>query len=171
MKIEDFINRLDQTTNDILETTKNCSLEMLNFKRENSWSVLEILEHIYLTDKVIFTIISKPTTELSSTNEIIGNKNLKVIMIDQRTQRKIISPEILKPKGEIKDLNTFEKVFLTQRETLKDDLKTGKLLIDNRIHKHPFMNDMTISDWLNFTIYHTQRHTEQIKDNLNRIEL
>lgn len=168
MNIKEFSDRLDQTSKNILEATKNCSPEQLAFKKDNSWSLLEILEHIYLTDKVIFTIISKPSAEFSTTCEIIGDNNLQVILIEQRADKKIISPEILRPKGDIKDWKIFEQVFVAQRESLKEELKTGKLLVDNRIHKHPLMNDMTITDWLNFTIHHTQRHLEQIKDNLTQ---
>lgn len=164
MDINDFIERLNSTTNTILQIAKSCSLEQLHFKQGNSWSILEILEHLYLTDRIIYTIISRPSSDMNSSAEIIGNDKIKRLIVEQRNQRKVITPEILKPKGEMKDLITFENAFLVERETLKENLTTGKIVVDNRIHKHPVLNEMTITDWLNFTVHHSQRHIEQIKD-------
>jgi hypothetical protein len=171
MDIKDFIDRLNYTTNDILRIVKTCSLEQLNFKQGESWSIFEILEHLLLTDRLIYAIVSRPSSDMNSSAEIIGNEKIKRLMVEQRNRRKVIAPEILKPKREIKDLNTFEKDFLVQRERLKDDITTGKIVIDNRIHKHPFLNEMTITDWLNFTVHHSQRHIDQIKDILTLIKI
>lgn len=85
------------------------------------------------------------------------------MVVGFRTNR-LVSPEILRPKGNIADVATFEKMFVEQRELIKQDLRSGKIIVDHRVHKHPFLGDFTISDWLNFLIYHTQRHLEQIKD-------
>lgn len=166
MDNKEFIDRLNKTTNDILQTVKPCSPEQLHFKQEGRWNILEILEHICLTDKVIYTIISRPSIDTNPSTEIVGNDRMKKILVEQRDQR-INAPEFLKPKGEIKDLNSFEKTFLAQRETFKNDISTGKIVVDNRVHKHPLLNEMTITDWLNLTIHHTQRHIEQIKDIIN----
>lgn len=169
MDIKDFIDRLNYTTNDILIIAKTCSLEQLNVKQGESWSVSEILEHLFITDKVIYELISRPSSDISSSAEIIGNERMKMLMVEQRNQRRVISPEMFRPKGEIKDWNTFEKGFLEQREKLKADITAGIIVVDNRIHKHPFLNEMTITDWLNFTVYHSQRHIDQIKDILKNI--
>ena len=39
-----------------------------------------------------------------------------------------------------------------------------QLVIDNRVHKHPSLGEMTVSDWLWFMIRHTERHLEQVKE-------
>jgi hypothetical protein len=169
MDIKDFIDKLNGTTNDILQTVKPCSLEQLNFKQGESWSTFEILEHLFITDIVIYSMLSRPSSDMSASAEIIGNERMKRLMVEQRNQRRVTSPEIFRPKGVIKDLNLFEKDFLAQRERLKDDLTIGKIVVDNRTHKHPFLNEMTIMDWLNFTIHHSQRHLDQIKDILKSI--
>ena len=129
--------------------------------------MLEVLEHIYLTDRIIHTIVSRPSDDKSSSEEIIGDDKMKNILVEQRTSKKVSAPEILKPKGSIKDLDTFENIFLAQRKAFKEDIVAGNIIIDNRIHKHPLLNEMTIADWLNFTVHHTQRHIEQIKEIIN----
>lgn len=169
MDNKDFINRLDDTTNDIIHTAKTCSLEQLSFKEDESWSISEILEHLLITDRVVYEIISRPSRDMNPSDEIIGNEKMQRLMVDQRKQRRVVSPETFQPKGEITDLNTFVKTFLVQRERLKNDLTTGKIVVDNRINRHPFLNEMTITDWLNFTVHHSQRHVDQIKDILQNV--
>lgn len=163
MDLENFVENLDHTTNTVLQVAKDCSPEQLHFKEAGKWSVLEILEHLYLTDRVIFTIISRPSETISPSSEIVGNEALQKILVEKRGH-KIISPDMLQPKGEIKDLDALVNLFTSQRETLKKDLLGNKIVIDNRVHKHPFLGEMTIADWLNFTIHHTQRHLEQINE-------
>lgn len=163
MDNKDFIKKLDETTNDILKLAENCSREQLNYKQGVGWNILEIIEHLYLTDNVIYTVISRPSETIHSSSEIIGKETMQKILIEKRS-RKITTPDVLQPKGEIKDLTTLVDIFISQRETWKRDLSTGKISIDNRVHMHPIMGKMTIVDWLNFTVHHTQRHIEQVKD-------
>jgi hypothetical protein len=167
MELEKFIERLDHTTNTVLQVANECPPEQLHVKEEGKWSVLEIIEHLYLTDKVIFTIISRPSETIHPDSEIIGNDKLQKILIEQR-RRKISSPAMLQPKGEMKDLNALLQLFIHQRESLKNDLLRNTITIDNRVHHHPLLGAMTIADWLNFTTHHTQRHLEQIKDIVSR---
>ncbi len=166
MNSNDFITRLNETTNDILHTVNKCTIEQLNYKQGESWNILGIIEHLYLTDKVIYTIISRPSETINSSTEIVGKEALQKIMLEQRS-KKITSPDFLKPKGEIKDLTILIDMLVNQRDAWKNSLSTSEISIDNRVHKHPLLGEMTISDWLNFAIHHTQRHTEQIKDIMN----
>ena len=122
-----------------------------------------ILEHIYLTDKIVIAIINRPTEKLHTDEEFIGNEKLKRWLVEKQA-KKVKAPEMLEPKGDLKDVATFEKVFLAQRNLLKHQIEKGEIVIDNRIHKHPMLGEMTISDWLYFLIHHTQRHLEQAKE-------
>lgn len=88
-------------------------------------------------------------------------------MVEQRL-KKIASPDMLKAKGEIKSPTGLVGMLVGQRNTWKSALLTDKIIIDNRVHKHPFLGEMTIYDWINFTIYHTQRHIEQMKEIINK---
>jgi uncharacterized damage-inducible protein DinB len=170
MDLANFIKILDNNTNDTLQLAKSCSASQLNFCKSESWSILQILEHICNADKIIFYIISRPSVKISESTELVGDASLKKILIEQRGQKKYTAPDILEPKGNIPDLESFEKLFLEQRNSLKQDIQTKKLIIDNRIHSHPIMGEMTISDWLNFLVNHTQRHLEQIKDTITALE-
>lgn len=163
METDLFIARLDNNTKEMSALVSRLSPYQLSFKENGKWNVLEILEHLYLTDKIIIAIISTPSENVHTAEDIHGKEKIRTILVDGRN-KKIASPEPLKPKGLFPDVVAFEKAFFQQRETLKNSLRRGDITIDNRIHKHPFLGDMTISDWLNFIIHHADRHIEQIKD-------
>ena len=82
--MENYIKKLDKNTNNLLATIKDYSIEILTAKNGAEWSILEILEHIYITDKVIYSIVSKPSDKDSKTKEIIGQNKLENILVDQR---------------------------------------------------------------------------------------
>ncbi len=162
MTKEIFIVKIDKSTQDFLEILKACSSDCVHFKNDNQWNILEIIEHIYLTDRVIYTIISSASETRNSSLEIIGDENLQKILVTN-WKEKIKSPDILIPKGEMTNIMTLVNLFVNQRELLKEAVSKGKIIIDNRIFVHPFLGKMTVIDWVNFAIHHTQRHIQQIE--------
>lgn len=162
MTNKSFIIMLDKSTQDFLQIIKGCSSDCVLFKNDNQWNILEIIEHIYLTDKVIYIIISGASETRNSSLEIIGDENLKKILVTN-WKEKIKSPDILIPKGEMTNIMTLVNLFVNQREQLKEAVSKGKICIDNRIFVHPFLGKMTVIDWVNFAIHHTQRHIQQIE--------
>ncbi|MCP9749263.1 DinB family protein [Lacihabitans sp. CS3-21] len=166
MTNKSFIVKLDKSTQDFLQILKGCSSDCVHFKNDNQWNILEIIEHIYLTDRVIYTIISGASETRNSSLEIIGDENLQKILVTN-WKEKIKSPDILIPKGEITNMATLVSLLVNQRELWKDDVSKGKICIDNRIFVHPFLGKMTVIDWVNFAIHHTQRHIQQIEGIIN----
>ena len=160
MNKQEYFAALDNNTNTVLQLAKDCTTAQLHQCENGKWSVLQILEHIYLTDKIIIAIISRPTEKWHHNEEFIGNEKLKRWLVDEQPM-KVKAPEILEPKGDLKDVANFEKIFLTQRNLLKQQIEKGEIMVDNRLHKHPMLGEMTISDWLYFLIHHTQRHLKQ----------
>ncbi len=163
MKMEEYIKDLEKNTNKVLETVKDYPLEKLTQKIDLEWSVLEVLEHIYMSDKLIYRIISKSSENESESKEIIGRNKLKTILIEQR-KNKVQSPEVLKPKGYFKNLAEFNLAFSTLRKAIQNDLISKKLVVDNRTYNHPILGEMTVKDWLYFSLFHAERHLKQIQE-------
>lgn len=162
--MEKYINDLDLNTEKLIETVKNYTIEGLTAKNNDKWSILEVLEHIYITDKVIYSIVSKPSDKESKTKEIIGADKLESILVG-KINKKFQSPDLLLPKGHFQNLVDFNSAFTTLRSSIKKDLITTKIKVDNRIHNHFLLGEMTITDWLNFILFHTERHLNQIEGN------
>src|ERR1035437_8610815 len=169
MNLKNYIRTLDNNTNDTMRLAKSCSSIQLQFNEEGKWNIMQILEHIYIVDKVIYRLLLKPSDKLSETEDLLGDNKIKRLVVEKR-EYKVAAPESLYPKGDITDVATFEKLFLQQRTSIKHDLESGKIIIDTRIHKHPYLGEMTIADWLSLIIHHTHRHLEQIKDCMFALE-
>lgn len=160
---------VDRNTRAVLDLAKTCSKEKLAFGPEGGWNILQILEHLYLTDKRIIQIMAQPSEAVAASDEVFGDAKLKDFMVTQRGRR-IEAPDALKPTGAVRDLGEFETLFLKTRNELKEAVESGKIQMDDKLRKHRIFGDMTQRDWIYFLIHHTDRHVEQIKDLLKRFE-
>lgn len=165
MNLQDYIEILDENSSRTIKLAYSISDDALTLKLPGKWSPLEILEHIFLTDKIVLILLSRPSVNKHTSTHILGSEKLEKFLIDGRNH-KVEAPEALHPKGLFPNLDAFEIAFLEQRKQLKLKLDSGEIIMDNRIHKHIRLGEMTISDWLYFIIHHTNRHLEQIQDML-----
>lgn len=163
MDTDVYIKVLDANTAAALQLAAALPENLLHHKTDGKWSLMEILEHVCTVDRVCMAIVSRPSDHRAEKKEMVGDERLKHVMVSRR-DIKVDSPDILKPKGALKDIATFEEVFTGQREQLKQQLKEGTIIPDNRVNKHPFIGEMTYVDWLYFMLRHAERHLEQIKD-------
>ena len=163
---EILFQNLDINTQEILNLTENLTPAQLLLHPENKWSIIQILEHIILTDRIVIRLLSKKSESHSDTTEIHGHERLHRMIVTMRS-RLVNAPDMLQPKGDIQTLEAFKQVFTEQRLLLKSDIADGKITIDNRIEKHPYLGEMTMSDWMHFMPLHAKRHLEQIRDILN----
>jgi hypothetical protein len=161
MDTKEYFKMLDGNTQDILLMVDGFSANHLSNKKEGGWTVMEILEHICITENRIHTLMLKPSDTTAESKEILGKEKIKHLTVTEGKE-KVMAPEALHPKGELKDVDAFKKRFQEQRKELKEDIENGKLIIDNRTRKHPRLGEMTVSDWLYFLVSHTERHVEQI---------
>lgn len=163
MNITERLTLLDINTSETLKLAKGFTRAQLLLKKQGGWSIIEILEHIVIVEGGCYKLLTKNSESVAETVELFGHEKLNKLLIERR-ERKVQAPEGLHPKGAIKDVASFEQQFLLQRNFLKQNIDNKKIIVDKRTHKHPFLGDMTISDWLHFVPMHTQRHLEQIKD-------
>jgi hypothetical protein len=170
MTPDSYAKLLHANTDKVLSFASALSAQQLAYQPQNGWGILQILEHVYLTDRLVHWLVSRPSERLAETAEIVGAERLQDKLVNRRQQR-VNAPESLHPKGAIRDINSFNKLFAENRMKLIDSLASGKISVDTRIHRHPMLGDMTITDWLNFVIHHTDRHLQQSHDLLNEIKI
>jgi uncharacterized damage-inducible protein DinB len=127
------------------------------------WTILEILEHILLTEYSIYSMLLSANGTISEQQEIFGKERMEKALIDKR-DRKAIAPEYLHPKGVLQDSADFRQQFISLRSKLQQAVQSAALEPYNRVFTHPRLGNLTIIDWLYFLIRHTQRHILQIQD-------
>ena len=162
MKRNEYIEALNKNTAHALSIARQIP-DYHKKSIQGGWSIIQILEHIYMVDRVCHLIVQKPSDRHSENLENFGNRKLNDILVIKR-ETKINAPELLQPNGAVQNPEAFEQLFLEQRNLLKQEIKQNIILMDQRIHKHPFLGEMTITDWLYFIIHHTERHLQQIID-------
>lgn len=163
MLAQNYLQRLEAHTVQSLAFVKGLTPRQTLMHAQGKWNVWQQLEHICMTERMVFILVSRPSAETAETPELLGDEKLSQYML-ANNQVKIEAPERLQPKGEISDYEQFEKTFTANRTNLKDGILSGRIVIDNRVYKHPVFGAMTISDWLNFMIHHSQRHLNQVKE-------
>lgn len=162
MILTDYLGTLDTNTRNIINLAS--SLEDRTYPvPEGKWNPLQILEHIYLTDRVVIMLLSRPSEQIHDDEYILGPARLEKVIVTRRDV-KVEAPDALHPKGQFETAADFVKAFSQQRNDLSSKLSKGEIALDNRVHKHLRLGEMTIADWLQFIVQHSRRHFEQIQD-------
>ena len=162
MDIGEYIQELDRSTEHTLAAARAVSPDALTRHAHGSWSILGVLEHIHLTDRVVYTVASRPTDKRHSHETAIDENEIRSTVGDR--SRKLKAPPFLEPKGKFESVMAFEAAFVSQRELLKEGLRSGRIVVDNRMQSHPWLGEMTVADWLRFLVHHTGRHIRQIDE-------
>lgn len=163
LDIPSYITLLNRNTGELLDLVRNHDESTLHHRSFNSWSILQVLEHILITERYVFQLLFTPTERRAAERELKGGEKLERLLVDMRG-RKVKAPDMLEPKGDIADLAAFNSEFLKGRSDLVAALENGEIVVDERMHAHPVLGDMTVSDWLHFLISHARRHMEQVRD-------
>ena len=169
MNQEAFFELMDQSTAKSLQLAHSLTPEQLAYSKPGRWSAMQILEHICMAETSIGNIMLRPSDQISEQVELMGIEKVHKMVVEERS-KKVNAPERMIPKGEITTVAEFEKIFTAQRNALKQDILNGTKIIDNRVFKHPALGEMTITDWMYFSLKHTERHLEQIRENINQME-
>lgn len=160
-ELKTYLEDLEKNTEEQLALIRSLSEKEKAFRPLNGWSILEVLEHILTTERVVLMMLSRPSANSGSSLSAVGDPYLQAFMKD-RINRKFKAPEGLEPKGRLKDFDQFQSSFTEQRNKLRDQLTSGSLKVDERYFKHLILGEMSVSDWLFFIIRHNQRHIDQI---------
>ena len=164
MNLNTYLTDLNDNTQSVLKVVSEFSSDEMIFKNGADCSIADILEHICISDNRTFDLLRSETDEISPTDELYGDEKLKKIVVDYKGGPRITETEIKELKGIIVDFSSFEKEFLKNRIQLLNALKSGEIIISNKTHKHLYLGDMTVTDWLKYIIYHTTRHLNDVKE-------
>lgn len=128
------------------------------------WSVSEIVEHLALTETVLFGAVqdtaskgqrSTPSRQYSTLDQLI------LTSVPDRTTKATAAPGTEPNSGWTPDKALDE--FRTRRQKTIDFLQAAKGLRD-RTSESPFGEPMDAYQWLLFISAHTERHLKQINE-------
>ncbi|TPD67291.1 DinB family protein [Flavobacterium microcysteis] len=127
---------------------------------ENSWSVGQVMEHILKANSGLKNLLPENVGE---TDRAIDEKIplMKSIFLDFST--KLDAPEFIIPVETLHDKQQqLDKLKAIKKDTLQliDSLDLSKTCMGFEL---PVFGHLTRLEWINFSLFHAQRHTEQVR--------
>jgi len=149
-KRKQILDFLQQVTDDQARTRPS----------EESWSILEVLEHLYLIENFV-------VHQMEQAIEKGSDQQADLKPINRTTERgyKVIAPEYLQPKGQFVSVEDAKGHLEKSREhTLFLIHNNDQDLLQKRVMPHPAFGDMNLEQWAEFVGWHELRHLEQMKE-------
>lgn len=146
---------------EVIQAVKDLSDEELNkCVEEGKWSIMEVLEHLYLLERAVsYSILkqlendqSEPATE-------------KPIHLAVNRKTKIQAPDYVSPTGRITTWEVMAEKLGKSRQGLLDAVvNVDEILLENKSFLHPVFGQLSLKQWVSFIGYHEKRHLEQINE-------
>jgi len=164
-KVIKLLNESHKQTLDLME---GLSEEQLKFKpAPEKWSVLEVAEHIYLAEGLLFGAVEGALAAKQNPEWETKTKGktefLERVMVSR--DRKAAAPESIVPTGKLTRDEVIAKLKASRAKTLKFAEDT-KLPLKAHTLDHPFpvFNTLNAYQWLIYIPLHNIRHNKQIEE-------
>lgn len=155
--------QLDRTRNGVIDATKGLSEAQWKFKSgPDRWSVAEVLEHIALSEDMLFELTTKKVMQASPGKPDRDYKSADKLVLTAIADRskKAQAPEPLRPAGGQTPQELLDR-FLKSRTRTMEFLKTTPDLREHVVDS-PIGQPLDAYQWLLFISAHSERHTKQI---------
>lgn len=134
----------------------------LRQRQQGAWSVLEVLEHLWMVEKLALRARREPLVAVSGegSGEVhaVGEEKIARAM---QSARLFEAPEAVRPKGRYDHLEAWVTEWLPQREALAAGFEQAPMAAVTAF-QHPAFGMMSGHDWLVFAVAHTDRHIRQV---------
>lgn len=157
----------DETFNTLKKSVSGLTNEQLYFKpSKEAWSISQCLEHIILTENMIFKMVKenmeKPLNPERRQEIKFSDSEIIAMATDRSTKYK--APEMLITKGKYDDPETAMNDLKVQREDIYSFIKNTSIDdLRNRVNDSPAGATDAYQSLL-FLAAHTARHTLQIEE-------
>ncbi len=165
-----------QTDASILAELKNSEAELIELlltvnedqaelkPGPEKWSILEIIEHINITDKSSYISMLRPSDP--PTAEELAEKEIRFDRLANAENLSLIAPSTAEPKGKFKTLHEAIDNFKATRQKLYEFAGQNDLNSLAIGFEHPRLGFLTRSQWLRFDTWHARHHAKQVRRNL-----
>lgn len=164
----DLKNKLKENTELLIETVTNIPDSKFNIQpQEGSWSVAQVVEHLYRSEFGIPKLFQgKTQKDIDRAPDAYIDQMRKQFL---ESDRKMEASGVILPTEEEKSKEELIAKFELNRTKITELI--GKLDEDELClsFKHPILGYLTRQEWVHFNIIHTQRHLGQIQRILSQL--
>ena len=159
---KDILIEMEETANRFLRAISAFPQEQFNsIPFENSWTAAQVSDHILKSVSGVQEMLYTPTIPTDRPPERKAEA-IKAMFLDFETKMK--SPEFVlpgnSPMEKEKLLDALEEIMAKMIEAIK----TLNISETCTVFELPGFGEFTRAEWTWFAIYHTQRHTHQLKN-------
>jgi hypothetical protein len=161
LAIETLLSDLDQNTDALIEHIVNFDPSFFDkLPIDESWSAAQLTEHLYVSDKIIFNILSGET---EPAHRMADEKLLAIESVMQNRDRNLVAPDEIVPLGRVKDQQLLIEKLITVRKDIHRLIQTADLSVICLGFTHKGFGPMTRLEWIVFMMAHAQRHFHQFQ--------
>jgi uncharacterized damage-inducible protein DinB len=145
---------------EILQSVVGLTDFQLNEKPSGKWSLMQVLEHLYLLERLIVHQMSK--VMLSEVETVIEDKPIQRAI--DRTN-KFEAPSYIAPSDDFTTFSTMKEKLDKSRSALEAflvDADEEKML--KRSFPNPVFGPLNLKQWVEFIGWHEKRHLAQIEE-------
>jgi hypothetical protein len=132
-----------------------------------AWSIGQIVEHVALVELRMLDVIGKlPQAEAPSATKTRGEARFERLdrHVPTRTERRIVAPDVLVPKGTWASPALSLAAFLEARSrTIAAVMAVTPEALEH-VLPHRFFGEFDLEEWAYFTALHCTRHTAQVQE-------
>ncbi|HEY3249903.1 MAG TPA: DinB family protein [Ignavibacteria bacterium] len=162
---KEVLNDLEKTAEELLHTFSSFNKELINqVPFERSWTAGQVGEHLLKSNVmgVLFGKVKKternPAEKIEPISDVFLNFNFKMTNPDFNTPTQTEHNR----ENVLSSLQKMEQKIIEASKTL--DL--SETCLDFEL---PGFGELTRLEWIYFSIFHTQRHTHQLKNIFQKI--
>jgi uncharacterized damage-inducible protein DinB len=135
---------------------------------EEEWSVAQVLEHLHLVERAVASQIRHGMYEES--DRPFDPRPVERTL-DRTIKVKVPNPA-LEPKNEVQELSELTEKLARSREQLEESLAGFTLdELERKAFGHPAFGMLSLKQWVDFLLFHEQRHLEQIREIKERLKI
>lgn len=161
---EELFQNLKKTFAELEQTLSSATEESINIiPFENSWTAAQVTDHVTRSINGMKEALGMPG-KVTDRNPDEKEKELSTLFLN--FEKKMKSPPFILPTQDIYEKALLIKNFkdaVTEFNTTANNVNLSEL-----INLQP-LGELTRLEVIYFILYHTQRHTQQIKNILERI--
>jgi hypothetical protein len=161
------ISQLEESREKLKAVLEGLTADQLAFKASpDTWSMLEIMEHIVLAETGIGQIVAATLQQPADSGR---RKEIRVTDIQIRqilTNRtgKATAPEIIRPTGRFGNISLAKTFFDKARDKNIELIRTTQEDLRERYWQHPATGTIDLYQSILLISAHCERHTAQIQE-------
>ncbi len=125
-----------------------------------SWSIMEVLEHLFLIEMVVANAI---TEQVKNEKSVRAEDKPIQFTVDRR--HKVKAPSFIEPSGEFLTLEEVTMKLAKSREALVNAVaNVEESVLEQKSYPHPIFGLLSLKQWVPFVGLHEKRHLEQIEE-------